>query len=449
MGIFDFFKKRAKRAKIEKHFYNFPSLSPSELEKNELLGLLNNANINDYAKAISHQARSLSVNNPIISGYLKTIKSEILGDRGITLDLSTPNKELNKRIEGSFALWRGSSQNGELDFYDIESLALIYLLRDGECFLHLSESQEGLRVEIIDNHNIASDFSDESQGIAFGIKKDAKNNPISYFVYDGEGRLFEVNAKAILHLHKKLDIRQHRGLSDFASIITPAHQKDKFRSAELRKARLQSEITGFIIKNNSDLADELLNGEEEHKKSIQTSVEVGKMTYIDEDVKPIFTESHNAANMESFITQTDREIAKGLGISYATLTGNLTDVNYSSIRHGGSEQRRQFRRLQNFLVRKMHNKIYERWLLNELKLCKLSTKEYQDALLYYSFKPQGWEYIDPYKETNANALAIHTGQKTLSEILRSTGKELDTHIEELKKEKELQKLLKELGRGNG
>ena len=150
--------------------------------------------------------------------------------------------------------------------------------------------------------------------------------------------------------------------------------------------------------------------------------------------------------MEAFITQTDREIAKGLGISYATLTGNLSDVNYSSIRHGGSEQRRQFRRMQNFIIRKLHNKIFERWLLNELKLGNINAREYELALENYSFKPQGWEYIDPYKETNANALALQTGQKTLSEILRSQGKELDTHIEELKKEKELQELLKELGR---
>lgn len=442
MGFLNIFKRKPK--KISKNFYNFPSLNPSDLEKNELLNLINNSKIDDYTQSISNQSRSLSTSNALINGFLKTIDSEIFGDRGITLDLSSKDRLLNKKIEDTFFDWREKEQDGGLDFYDIESLVLTYLIRDGECFLHVSESTEGLRVSVIDNHNIAYELNDERGRIFYGIKKDKNLNPISYFVKNDEGRIDEVSAKNIIHIFKKLDVRQHRGLSDLVSIITPAHQKDRFRSAELRRARLQSEITGFIVKNNTDFASDLMN--EENNKVVPSYAEVGKMTYIDEDVKPVFTESHNATNMEAFITQTDREIAKGLGISYATLTGNLSDVNYSSIRHGGSEQRRQFRRMQNFIIRKLHNKIFKRWLLNELKLGFINTKEYYLALENYTFKPQGWEYIDPYKETNANALAIQTGQKTLSDILRSQGKELDTHIDELKKEKELREILKENNR---
>lgn len=446
MGFLDFFRTKSKRKKsIEKNFYNFPSLSPSELEKQELLGLIANAKIEDFAKSISYQSRSLSTSNPLISGYLKTLDSEIFGDSGFILDMASQDRELNKKIENSFYLWREREQEGGLDFFELESLALMYLVRDGECFIYMLEGEDGLRVNIIDNHNVAFEVMDENKGIFYGIKKDKNHNPISYFVHGMDG-LYEIEAKNILHIFRRLDIRQNRGLSEFASIIAPANQKDKFRSAELRKARLQSEITGFIVKNNSDLASDLLQSDEEEKKHIQTYAEVGKMTYIDEDVKPIFTESHNAANMEAFINQTDREIAKGLGISYATLTGNLSEVNYSSIRHGGSEQRRQFKRLQNFLIKKLHNKIFQRWLGVEFKLGRITGRELQISLLNYSFKPQGWEYIDPYKETNANALAIQTGQKTLSEILRSQGKELDTHMEELKKEKELISILQDLGR---
>ena len=255
---------------MEKNFYNFPSLSPSELERPELLALINNARIDDYASQISNQARSLSTSNALINGYLKTIDSEIFGDKGIVLDMASSDKALNKKIENGFFKWRENEQNGGLDFYDIEHLALIYLIRDGECFLFVTESKEGLRVEVIDNTNIASDLSYEGKNIYYGIKKDDKYNPISYLVYDKNQKLLEIKAKNIIHIFKKMDARQHRGLSEFASIITPAHQKDKFRSAELRKARLQSEITGFIVKNSSDLADSLMGGDEEKSKKVQT-----------------------------------------------------------------------------------------------------------------------------------------------------------------------------------
>ncbi|WP_300745164.1 phage portal protein, partial [uncultured Helicobacter sp.] len=133
---------------------------------------------------------------------------------------------------------------------------------------------------------------------------------------------------------------------------------------------------------------------------------------------------------------------KALNISYSTLTGDLREVNYSSIRHGASEQRRQFRGLQNFIIRNLHNKVFEMWVLNEIKRGNIYPKDHKSIIEGYTFKPQGWEYIDPQKEITANRIALESGQKTLSEILREKGKELDSHIAELQKENEIYEILK-------
>ncbi|BCZ17160.1 hypothetical protein NHP190003_04420 [Helicobacter sp. NHP19-003] len=117
-----------------------------------------------------------------------------------------------------------------------------------------------------------------------------------------------------------------------------------------------------------------------------------------------------------------------------TLTGDLNEVNYSSIRHGASEQRRQFRGLQNFIIRHLHNKVFKAWLANEIKRGAFRVELFETILNNFAFKPQGWEYIDPFKEMNANKVALDTGQKTLSQILREQGREFDSHMQELKKE---------------
>ncbi|MCE3037502.1 phage portal protein [Helicobacter sp. faydin-H20] len=443
MRFFNFFKKPQK--KVKKNFYQFPSLSPTELEREELFNLINNAPLDEYAKSLSYQARSLSIANPLINGYFQTLDSEIYGDNGITLDVSSSNKALNKKIEDAFYLWREKLPRSDLDFWDIESIALIYLKRDGECFLFVSESENGLEVQIIDNHAIAHSINDND--IFKGIKRDKNFQAISYFIYDKDEKIKEIPAKNIIHIYKSFQSNQSRGITALASIIAPANQKDKFKAAELKKARLQSEITGVMVKSGEEDAPSVYNPDsekEEKEKIIKSNVEVGRLNYVGEDIKLQFTESHNATNMEFFINQTDREIAKSLGMSHSTLTGDLRDVNYSSIRHGGSEQRRHFRKLQNFIIRKLHNKIFEKWLLNELKRGLINSKEYELILKSYTFKPQGWEYIDPLKEMNANAVALETGIKTLSEILRERGKELDTHIEELSKEAEIYEILKKM-----
>ncbi|TLD97881.1 phage portal protein [Helicobacter jaachi] len=436
-----FFKKGTERQ--TKRYYAAPSLNPSLLERSELLNLALSSSFDTHIAQLRNQARALSVSNPIINGYFQTLEAEIFGDNGIILDLHSPNAALNKKIETLWTLWREQSQAQNLDFWNIESLSLLYLVRDGECFLYVSESEAGLKLTLIEPENIDTNINDEVKNIKQGIQFDAKGTPIFYFIENSDKKVEKVSAEHILHIFKPHAQSQVRGLTHLSAVIYPCYQKDKFKSAELKLARLKSEITAIATREEEsfsiDSGKMFGNDEEPQDKHIIQEAQVGKINYLDDNVKLQFTEAHNATNMEFFIKQTDREVAKSLGISYSTLTGDLSDVNYSSIRHGGSEQRRVFRKMQHFIIRKLHNKIFEKWLINELKRGQINTKEYETALHNYTFKAQGWEYIDPAKEMSANKIALQTGQKTLMEILREKGKELDTHLEELKKEEEVYK----------
>ena len=440
MGLFDFFKKKQK-SKISKKFYATPSLYPSELEKNEILSLIHNAPIDGNIRAIRYQARNIATSSPLINGYFDTLDKEIFGDNGIVLDLHTQDSKLNREVEAKWKAWRGNIPYCALDFWDVESLSLLYLKRDGECFIYMNETKEGLSLKVIDPDNVDESVDNPARNIHKGIAFDEQDMPVAYFITDSNGQTQKISAAHILHFFRRFSVSQSRGISSLSSVIYPNFQKDKFKSAELKRARLQSEITGFFIPNEREVIPSFDSDEEEQSQEITQVAEVGKMTYINDDIKPYFTESHNAPNIEFFIKQTDKEIAKALGISYSTLTGDLNEVNYSSIRHGSSEQRRQFRGLQNFIIRNLHNKVFEAWLKNEIKRGNIAFKEYRTILDNYAFKPQGWEYIDPYKETNANRIALESGQKTLSEILREKGKELDSHIQELQKENEVYEIL--------
>ncbi|WP_104696402.1 phage portal protein [Helicobacter salomonis] len=447
MWPFDLFKKKPQKPKTRFYHPAPPSLSPSELERDDLARLLGNARVDAHFSALRAQARSLSTSSALLAGYFDTLDKEIFGDNGIPLDLYSENAELNSQIEKAFLAWRHNIPGCPLSFWEVESLVLLHYKRDGEAFVYLNETPQGLSLALIDPQNV-DESVDDGKSIFKGVEVDALYNPLAYHILTEQGRTERIEAKNIIHIFKRLNGLQTRGVTHLAPIIHPLYQKEKFKAAELKRARLQSEITGFFVAGEEhEIFPGVVEGLEEEdpqqpKASVSERVEVGKMTYIEKNLKPYFTESHNATNIEFFIKQTDKEIAKALGVSYGTLTGDLGEVNYSSIRHGASEQRRQFRGLQNFLIRHLHKPIFKAWLDNEIKRERISLDFYHTILHNFAFKPQGWEYIDPLKEMNANKVALESGQKSLSQILREQGKELDTHIQELKKEQEVYDILK-------
>ncbi|WP_120952182.1 phage portal protein [Helicobacter sp. L8] len=447
MWPFDLFKKKSPKPNKTRFYHPAPpSLAPSELERDDLARLLGNTRVDANFSALRAQARSLSTTSALLAGYFDTLDKEIFGDNGISLDLYTPNAQLNTQVEKAFLGWKHAIPACPLSFWEVESLVLLHYKRDGEAFVYLNETPQGLSLALIDPQNV-DESVDDDHSLFKGVELDSLHNPLAYHILTQEG-LKRIEAQHILHIFKRLNGLQTRGVTHLASIIHPLFQKEKFKSAELKRARLQSEITGFFVAGEEHeimpgIIDDLDGGDASTKpaSSVSERVEVGKMTYIEKNLKPYFTESHNATNIEFFIKQTDKEIAKALGVSYSTLTGDLNEVNYSSIRHGASEQRRQFRGLQNFLIRHLHNKIFKAWLDNEIKRGTIALEVRDLILSNFAFKPQGWEYIDPLKEMNANKVALESGQKSLSQILREQGKELDSHIAELKKEKEVYDIL--------
>ncbi|WP_104682307.1 phage portal protein [Helicobacter felis] len=447
MWPFDFFKKKPPKPNKTRFYHPAPpSLAPSELERDDLARLLGNSQVDANFSALRAQARSLSTTSALLAGYFETLDKEIFGDNGIGLDLYSENAKLNAQVEKAFLEWRADIPACPLSFWEVESLTLLHYKRDGEAFIYLNETPQGLSLAIIDPQNV-DETIDDNKNFFKGIEVDSLRNPLAYHILTEEGRTKRIEAKNIIHIFRRLNGLQTRGVTHLAPIIHPLYQKEKFKSAELKRARLQSEITGFFVAGEEhDIMPGIVEGLEEEsapKMSVSERVEVGKMTYIEKNLKPYFTESHNATNMEFFTKQTDKEIAKALGVSYGTLTGDLNEVNYSSIRHGASEQRRQFRGLQNFLIRHLHKRVFKAWVDNEIKRGTLHIDQRDTILGNFAFKPQGWEYIDPLKEMNANKVALETGQKSLSQILREQGKELDTHIAELQKESVIFDILKE------
>ncbi|CAD7288240.1 phage portal protein [Campylobacter suis] len=452
--MLNIFKKQKQPKKRVFNFFRWHSLSPNEANASEIYSLGVNTDPDLASARLRNQARSLSVNNSLTSGFFDTIASEILGEQGLTLSINSSDELLNKKAEKAYFDWeRNCCPYGVYDFEDLEEMALISYYRDGEVFVHFVRSNDGLKIEILDANLIDSNYTDDKENVKCGIQREKNSlKPLFYYLRK-EGNtiktqlneVIKIPADDIIHIKKTLIPQQRRGISRLASAVMDINGKDKFLKAERDRARLASEITGFITNKADDgLLEFNLDGEsEEVKNKIAT---VGELSYLNsnEDIK--FADTHAPDNIVDYLKMTDREVARGLGVSYATLTGDLREVNYSSIRQGVTSERRSFRRLQGFLRRKFHEPIFKEWLKSATITKIFTPAEHSKILNSFSYKPQGWEYIDPTKEVNANKVSIENGFKTISEVLREKGVEMDSFLKDLDADKIVIQKLSEINK---
>jgi lambda family phage portal protein len=131
------------------------------------------------------------------------------------------------------------------------------------------------------------------------------------------------------------------------------------------------------------------------------------------------------ASYGEFMRQQFRAVAAAMGITYEMLTGDLTQVNYSSIRAGLLEFRRRCEAIQHgVIVHQLCRPVWRAWMEQAVLEGALSLPGYARRRRAYQaakWIPQGWQWVDPLKEFNALKLAIRAGLMSRSEAISAYG----------------------------
>ena len=158
------------------------------------------------------------------------------------------------------------------------------------------------------------------------------------------------------------------------------------------------------------------------------------MQFLDpgEDVK-FSSPADVGGTYEAFIKQQLRAISVGLGITYEQLTGDLSGVNYSSIRAGLLEFRRRCTALQhNLMVYQFCRPIWNKFI--ELAVLSGVIDVPNDPTFsLVKWIPQGFSWVDPIKEQKAQMNAVRCGFKSRAEVVSELGydvEEIDVEISE-------------------
>lgn len=382
------------------------------------------------------RARQMVEDNGEATGLLLDFESDIVGPAGARLQFRATKKRggpldvLNDRIESEFAAWGcACTVDGRHDFASLQRLVIRSVIVDGEFFaiVHIGRQYpNGIALQPIDadlvdeNYNAPPDAHGVS--IVMGVEVDRYGKPLFYHIWErhpnsaNRGRRQRVPAANVRHVFKQVRVGQTRGITWFASALVTWKLGDQYTESELVQSMLAAAQGGFFVNKDGAMGGNFptrtvvdANG---NKTEVPIDVEVepgvGRALPGGWEFQP-WQPLHPTANYVGFMKAVKRIIGRAFGRSYASLTGDLSDVNFSSMRTDRVREMEQNKLHQaDILVRQFAQPVFAEWLVWADLSGALGVLPAAPAALvrFASWMCRGWPWIDPLKDAAAAQLEV-------------------------------------------
>jgi lambda family phage portal protein len=403
------------------------------------------------------RARDLERNNSTTRNYLRLTAVNVIGPSGMRLQSQIRgadgrlDKTRNGRVEAGWKEWgRSPTKDGRGSLASFQRLILKTVCRDGEAFVRLWRGYEGNRfrfaLEGVDADRLDAGFSRAaSRGvneIRMSVEVDADNRPVAYWIRrDRPGQPQErerISADQIIHLYDPDRVNQSRGVTWMTSIMLPVRQLGGYIESELVAARIGAAKMGFFQR----IKDATMGpgGLDPGQGTFTTEANPGTFGVVPDGYEvSSFNPDHPAAAFGTFLTEAKRDIATGVGVAHSSLSGNLTEVNYSSIRAGLLVERDVWKVLQEWWLDAFVWPVYGEWLNMALLAGAVDVGASRDyrQFLTARWAPRGWAWVDPAKEVGATLEGISGGLISRTIALAERGLDVEDVFEQLAEEKDL------------
>jgi len=417
-----------------------------------------NKDLQAGGKVLRARARDLSINNDYARKYLQMVVSNVVGSKGIILQVKSKttkgklNTKANRVTEQGWQEWTQAQHcawDGRLSFVEMQRLFIESAARDGEVLVRLirDDSKYGLKLQFLDvsrlDENLNKDLGNGVY-IRMGIEFDRTGKPLAYHLaknLDSQinvGQSAErVPAENIIHAFLGERPEQIRGATWMASAMSRLQMLGAYEEAELVAARVGACKMGFYT---SEAGDSFI-GEEDDMGNLITEAEAGIFEQLPAGTSfTSFDPTHPTTAFKDFNKAILRGIASGLGVAYNSLSSDLEGVSYSSIRSGTIEERDQWRVKQSWMIAHFMTPIYEEWLSMQLLTNTIALDMTNfEAFLNVRWQAKSWNWVDPLKDIKANISAINAGIKTSSEVIAEQGGDIEDIYEQLSYEQQLAK----------
>lgn len=396
-----------------------------------------NAEIGAAKAELQRKSRDLARNNPYAVRALNVIVNNTVG-AGILANIKGRNKTQQKKLN---ELWKQVAETsicdvtGKHNFYGLQAMAMRAIVESGEVIGLKRISPDAPRLHILESDFIVSD--QDKPPYVQGIKVDSVGKPVAALIYKEHpgdrttvtSKYVELPADKFLHAFRQDRPGQVRGVPWSHAVIETLKDFADFQYSTLIARKISACFVGLITTNGSDsiLSATALKA----KREAEMQMNPGTFRYLNpgEDVK--FNSPPGVDGYAEFVRESMRAVAAGYGISYEALTGDYSQVNFSSGRMGHIEFRRNIDTWRWNLLIPMFCEPFFQWFLEWAKMKGVDTTG-----AYVEWVPPAHVMIDPSKEIMADKEAVKAGFKSKSQVIREAGYDPELVREEIKDERE-------------
>lgn len=388
-------------------------------------------------------SRDLVRNNGWARNALRTINRNVVG-YGITPKLTG----LPEEFLSAWAQWSGSMEcdsYGRHTFAGLQKLVTKTVVQSGEALVRrrFRRPEDGLAIPLQlqvlepDHLDTSRTLMAGQQGgeVVEGIEFDAIGRRVAYWLFDRHpGSVVgatpvsrRIAAGEILHVYDAERPGQNRGVPWFAAAIVKAREFDEYEDATVVRHKIAALFAAFVTDPNGDPSAAAL-GEQKAATdgTLVETLEPGIVKYLLPGQTVEFGSPPVPAD-GGFTERSLRGIAAALGVTYEDLSGDYSQVNFSSARmsriaHWGNVYDWQWQ----MLIPQFCDPAW-RWAVDAAAIAGLVKEPEMGSV---TWTPQPMPLTEPDREAMANVRMIRSGQKTLSEVIREQGKDPDEHLEE-------------------
>jgi len=433
------------------------------------------------ADSLRAWARMLVRDNAYAWGVVDTIVSSVIGTgiRAQSMYESKSGADKEKLNRARDRIWDEWCEvcdiTGQFNFNEVQAIVQREIVEAGEVLIHLVDvpkRHDGIlrpvpfALEIIEADRLASDKDtytitrdSTEMKIIRGVEIDRAGRPVAYWVYpDHPNAPYSFNrtpirltAKNVVHLFRRDRVGQSRGISWFAPVLSWLRDLGIYVDNEIQASAVASCFT-VAVKTETPISSmqpptdyDTTDADGNQYEFLQPGMVMNlRPNESIESANP----SRPNAQAGPWINLMLRGIAVGTGLSYEIVARDYSQTNYSSNRASQLEDRRRFRRWQQYLIAHLCQPVWDRFVEAAAMAGNKAFPEMHEILgdrrrcACVEWQPQSWEWVDPATEQAAAENSVRAFQSTYQDELAGKGANWRSVFRQRAKE---EAMLKKLG----
>ena len=421
-----------------------------------------NAEIALALPTLRYRSRDLVRNNPHARKMVSTLCNNVIGD-GITArpmcvrQVNGEDEADEKANRAALALWtrwvRECDAEGGLTFAGMQQLALNTFFESGEVLLRrrrrrvsdgLSVPLQLLEPDFLDLHH---DGSTDAGRTIQGVEFDSVGRRRAYWlhqVHPGESGWVGAGSGAVssrvpladvAHVLQATRAGQVRGVPWLAPVAAEMAMLDRYMTASTIKREIEACMAVFVSyddPNDAGIGAFTTDGTTEKPVS---KIGPGMIVNVPNSKSITSTQPSGDSTAPAFVNQILHNIAAGGLVPHELMTGDLSQVNYSSIRAGLIEFRRMCSALQQHIVIPLMLDRVWGWFVEAAILS--GALEDREGGYPVMWQPPKFEEVDREGEAKADLLELTMGATSIAEIIAQNGRDPEAVLREIARYRDL------------